>query len=545
MGEMKKPNQIIMQNMKNTLGKAAALIAAATWLGATAQAATLTVTSTDDSGAGTLRDALANAADSDTIDATGVSGAITLTTGQLSVTNSVTILGPGANILAVNGNYPNTTNRVFYISPSLTVTIAGLSVTNGLADSGGGIMNDHSALTVSNCVISRNGAEWSGGGIYNNGVVTFYNDGNDILSSSWVTIVNSTISLNGAAYGGGLDNQGLGIGGGAEARILNSTFSGNSAESGGGIRNNRSGSGLALLTVLNSTFSDNHSIRSDVLDSYYGYNVGDGILMWQDGNGTATLDIGGTIMNRSGIVTLGGTITSLGYNLTSDDGQTAIYGPFVFGGTGFLTSTGDQTNTNPMLGPLQLNGGQTPTHALLCGSPAIDAGTNFTGAATDQRGGGFSRPFQFGNATPAGGDGTDIGAYEVQMPAADLALSMGATKTSAKGQTMLTYTITVTNSGPGTASNVVVSDPVPSGTLFSSASANKGSLTTPAIGGTGMVTWSVGNLLNGTSGAGQINVTVIVKGKTPITNTATVTSDACEVNTANNTATVSVPIKGK
>src|SRR5262245_23284630 len=207
MGEMKKPNQRIMQNMKNTLGtlgKAAGLIAVATWLGATAQAATITVTSTDDSGAGTLRDALANAAESDTIDATGISGAITLTTGQLSVTNSVTILGPGANILAVNGNFPNTTNRVFYISPGLTVTIAGLSVTNGLAgdyDVGGGIQNDHSSLTVSNCVISANGA-MQGGGIYNNGV----------SGSSWVTIVNSTISLNGAEYGAGLDNDAEGTG---------------------------------------------------------------------------------------------------------------------------------------------------------------------------------------------------------------------------------------------------------------------------------------------------------------------------------------------
>jgi hypothetical protein len=284
-GEMKKPNQRIMQNMKNTLGtlgKAAVLIAVATWLGATAQSATLTVTSTDDSGAGTLRDALAKAADSDTIDATGVSGAITLTTGQLSVTNSVTILGPGANILAVNGNYPNTTNRVFYISPGLTVTIAGLSVTNGLADYGGGIDNDHSSLTVSNCVISGNGAT-QGGGIYNNGVVSFYNDGNDVLGSSWVTIVNSTISLNGAAYGAGLDNQGVGTGGDAEARILNSTFSGNGAGVGGGIRNNGSGDGLAFLTVLNSTFSGNHSDYSIVLDLYSGYHVGDGISMWQDG----------------------------------------------------------------------------------------------------------------------------------------------------------------------------------------------------------------------------------------------------------------------
>ena len=69
-----------------------------------------------------------------------------------------------------------------------------------------------------------------------------------------------------------------------------------------------------------------------------------------------------------------------------------------------------------MLRPLQNNGGPTLTHALMTGSPAIDKGKNFSGATTDQRGSGFDRTFDdpsIANAT--GGDGTDIGAFEVQV----------------------------------------------------------------------------------------------------------------------------------
>src|SRR5262245_50113698 len=112
------------------------------------------------------------------------------------------------------------------------------------------------------------------------------------------------------------------------------------------------------------------------------------------------MDIGSTILNPSAIVN-GAAINSLGYNLSSDNGG------------GFLTAAGDQTNSNPRLGPLQLNGGQTPTHALMSSSPAIDAGTNFTGVTTDQRGTGFPRTFDVPLLSIAG-DGTDIGAFEVQ-----------------------------------------------------------------------------------------------------------------------------------
>ena len=96
-------------------------------------------------------------------------------------------------------------------------------------------------------------------------------------------------------------------------------------------------------------------------------------------------------------------VTSLGYNFSSDDGG------------GFLTGMGDQINTDPMLGPLQDNGGPTFTHALLTGSPAIDAGKTSQPATRDQRGAGFVRTFDNASIANAnGGDGTDIGAYEVQ-----------------------------------------------------------------------------------------------------------------------------------
>src|SRR5882672_7571524 len=135
-----------------------------------ALAATIPVTNTADSGSGTLRAALAGASSGDTIDATGLSGTILLTSGELGVSNSVTIIGPGPGTLAVNGNYPNTTNRVFYITQSNHVTIAGLAITNGNAgiDWGGGIFNDGSTLTVSNCTISGNAAE-DGAAIHNTG----------------------------------------------------------------------------------------------------------------------------------------------------------------------------------------------------------------------------------------------------------------------------------------------------------------------------------------------------------------------------------------
>src|SRR5205814_4501947 len=109
-----------------------------------------------------------------------------------------------------------------------------------------------------------------------------------------------------------------------------------------------------------------------------------------------------TILNGSGLGenldNLSGSVSSLGYNLSSDNGG------------GFLTATGDQINTDPLLGPLQDNGGPTFTHELLADSPAIDAGDpNFTPPPDyDQRRPSFAR---------VGNGRIHIGAFEVQAAA--------------------------------------------------------------------------------------------------------------------------------
>jgi hypothetical protein len=205
-------------------------------------------------------------------------------------------------------------------------------------------------------------------------------------------VMNSTISHNDAsgneatpagvcvavAFGGGVYSSG------GTLTITNSTISANSVEApngaeGGGIYD----SGAITMTVTNSTFDDNSATT--------------GGSIWNGNGGAAQISdtvlnagaSGGTIFND------GGAITSLGYNLASDDGGGVLNGP------------GDQINTDPMLGPLQDNGGPTFTHALLPGSPAIDAGDpNFTPPPLyDQRECPFVRVFN---------GRIDIGSFEVQ-----------------------------------------------------------------------------------------------------------------------------------
>ena len=327
-------------------------------------ASTITVQNTGDGAANAancpgsgcrLRDALAKASGDATIDTIDFSvttpGTITLSSGQLEVNANVMIDGPGADMLAVDANH---TSRVFHINSGKTVTISGLTITNGTASGkGGGIYNDHATLTVSDCTVSGNSAA-------------------------------------GFSGGGGVHNEAFN--GTATLTISNSTFSGNSAGNGGAIGNN-GGNGTATLTIKNTTLSGNSAS-----------NDGGGIF-----NFAAFVTIGDTILKTGAsgvnIASFNGPVTSLGYNLSND------------GGGGFLTATGDQINTDPMLGPLRNNGGLTFTHGLLAGSPALDQGKNFSGATTDQRGAGFPRTVDDPSITNAsGGDGTDIGSFEGVQP---------------------------------------------------------------------------------------------------------------------------------
>jgi hypothetical protein len=398
-------------------------------------AATITVINTNDSGAGSLRQALADANDGDTIDFDPAVTScpppgckITLFSGELLVNASITISGPGADALAVGGA---NVFRVFEISFGKSVTISGLGITAGNGNSngnGGGILNN-GTLTVTNCVIGGNHSGSSGGGIYNNqgatltvtnciiggnlagetgggihnfGTLTVSNSsignntasndgggsGGGICNTGTLTVTNSTVSGNTAADGGGISN----VGGGNRATLTinSSTISANSATASGG-----SGGGIvngpinAELTVSNSTISGNSAPNGGGIFSRWLLTIGSTIL--QAGASGAN------------ILSSGATVTSLGYNLSSDDASA------------LLNQTGDQNNTDPKLGPLQDNGGPTFTQALLPGSPAIDKGKNFSGSTTDQRGTGFARTFDDPSiANASGGDGTDIGAFEVQ-----------------------------------------------------------------------------------------------------------------------------------
>jgi hypothetical protein len=142
---------------------------------------TITVTNTNDRGPGLLRQALASANDADTINFS-VTGTIALTSGGLMIDKNVTISGPGANQLSIDGNQAD---FVFGVDRDTTAAITGLTITNGE----GGIRNI-GTLTVSNCTISGN----SSGGLSNvaNGQAS---------TRATLTIANSTIS----------DNSGPGI----------------------------------------------------------------------------------------------------------------------------------------------------------------------------------------------------------------------------------------------------------------------------------------------------------------------------------------------
>ena len=418
-----------------------------------------------------LREAieLANAnpgADIITFDTAGVFATpqtITLGGTELAITDALTITGTGASQLTVNGN---NASRVFHIddgtASQIAVAISDLTISGGAVllagtDGGGGILNreqltisdstisgnsvqnggggggidSYGAMTVSSCTISGNTAPFAGG-ILTRGSATITSStisgnsakyfGGGIDAHDSLIITDSTISGNQVTYdGGGLRGSGnitvagstingnsaqYGVGGGLEVRgnlaLTNSTISGNEAsENGGGIYVGVSGN---LTTVNHSTITGNSTTSAE----------GGGFYV---AGGTTT--IGHTIVSGNSATTTGneihraaGTVNLDGYNLLGDSSSTtaqAIFGATA--GANDITATSDGTNSTALASILNTtlanNGGPTPTHELLAGSPAIDAGDSSLSPPPnfDQRGGPFARFV---------GSAVDIGAVEVQ-----------------------------------------------------------------------------------------------------------------------------------
>ena len=288
-----------------------------------------------------------------------VAGTINLLSALPDLSSDIDIEGPGPNQMTVR-NSGTGPFRIFNVTASAVVRLYGLSIADGYLvaganSSGGGILNN-GTLEISSCHIVRNRAI-GGGGIWNIGRLTMVDTtvidneasmtGGGLDNSGRAHVERSTISHNGAvsntafgpAAGGGIYSSG-------RLTIVESTISGNftshqnpSFELGGGIHSQN-------LTLISSTVTNNESAN------------GGGIYA----AGTGRTKLHNTIVagnNASFAPDCLCGIDSSGFNLI---GNTQ-------GGSGFAAT--DLLSVDPLLGPLEDNGGPTWTHALLPGSPAM------------------------------------------------------------------------------------------------------------------------------------------------------------------------------
>ncbi|OQY29536.1 MAG: hypothetical protein B6244_03260, partial [Candidatus Cloacimonetes bacterium 4572_55] len=353
----------------------------------------------------------------------------------IEITNSRICHNTASSSASSHGGAIYNKNNVMMI-----VTLVNTAVDSNNAIQGGGIYNSSSGspgsnlqVSIEDCDIIGNVADMGegGAGIYNEGpatgsiimelvgtdihdnvndgvkimwgIVKFErcaiknNVGSGIINQDSLYVVSCEISGNHAAYsdtsdGGGILNY-------DRAGIYNSTISGNSAtRSGGGIYNGD----MAILFLEHSTVVNNTSDSDQNTTGNGGgvYNMSGGAV-----HPTHTI-IAENIIDSGSSKDVYGNFSSTGYNLIGDTG-----GSFGFG----VTDITDQPN--PQLGPLQDNGGPTLTHALLTGSPGIDAGdpayvqpSSPDPLYNDQRGAGYRR-VKDGNID--GSETIDIGAYEL------------------------------------------------------------------------------------------------------------------------------------
>lgn len=353
---------------------------------------------------------------------------ISLTLGEIIVAESLTIAGPGVAGLTISGNG---TARLFYLSaPALTisgVTLAGGSTQNGggillgnnqtlsltdvrvlgsQATTGGGIfLGGNSTLSLTRSSVTGNSAAGLGGGIY------FQNGGG-------LTVEASTISGNIAGFGGGLYFYGATA---LPVVVRNSTVASNTAMTG-------NGGGLALFMTGGSVVIENSTIAGNSANGEGGGIYFGGI------NGPR---LSSTILAANQAAVGPDLAVGLATTVTGDNNLIGVADSGGFSLSGVGNKSGSAASPlDPLLGPLQNNGGPTQTLQPLAGSPALDAGNNAAALTTDQRGVGFSR---------LSGSQTDIGAVELQLsepPTASVTIDDG------NGQRSMVQSITVTFSEP-------------------------------------------------------------------------------------------------
>lgn len=372
--------------LRNTL---TAVILILTVSAINAAAATFTVTNTNDTGAGSLRQAITDAntaASADTIvfdSSFNTARTITLAGTVLLIgTNAdLTITGPGANLLTVSGN---NVSRVFQIQSGIgQVTISGMTITggNGLGGNGGAIQNN-GILTITNLVVNTNTATGFGGGIYS-------------ASGTTLNVVNCTISNNTGTLGGGImvnggtstitgstisnniatSQNGAGhAGGGIYAdfgvmSITNTVVSGNQSTldsgSGGGI----AGAGSQQLTITSSTITGNST------------KVNGGGVFFQPNQPNAFLNIiNSTISNNT---------ANTDIDNSGNGGGLFLGGLVTISGS---TINGNRANTGTEAGSAAGNGGGISTQGALDLTNSTvsgnTAGRNYGGIADFEAGGG-------------------------------------------------------------------------------------------------------------------------------------------------------------
>lgn len=422
---------------------------------------TIVVTNINDSGVGSLRQAIDDVATggSVTFSALFNSSRTIILESELRILKNITITGPGPQLLTVSGN---NAVRVFNIGgsfPGFNVIISDLRISGGRSpnnDFGGGIEKNFGDLSITNCVISGNsvpgtGSLGGGGGIDNfQGPLTITKSvisgnsangyGGGVLSDGGtLTITETTISGNSTRFGGGIfflngaanisrstinGNTAVSQGGGLIAQdgsltISNSTVSGNAS-------NNASAAGAGLVVTAADGNASMQITSCTVASNTAPANAGGGILV--AGNAaapTASVAIRNSIVAGNSEPNLrtqnaSASITSQGFNLTNANGN------------GFFTQPSDKLNADAGLAPLANNGGPTFTHSLLISSAAIDSG-NSSGAAFDQRGPGFARFVDLSLPNAIGGDGSDIGAFELQSEPVAATVTIGGRVTTPTG----------------------------------------------------------------------------------------------------------------